>query len=530
MQPSSGRDGDELSRDSSRVAEAMLGLGKALVSELELDQVLAAILDSLSSVVSYDSASISLLDGGSLEIRAVRGFDDDAALIGRRLDLKLHYLYGSILESGTPVVLRDAQADPRFIAKYYLPDNRSIRAWMGIALRVRGESIGLLGLDSHAVGAFGADDLLRAQAIAELAALAVRDSRLIDQATRRLAELEAVNRVGAAVASRLEEKALCESVGESLREIFGAGLVFVALYHESEGKIYLPYLWNENRRQSLAPLRYGEGIVSKVISSGKPVYLESRVEDKGLELGAVDIRNRDRLPKSWLGVPILSGDRVLGALSIQSFEKDCAFSPADVRLLKILASTAGAGIQNARLFQAAKRRVEEASALAEAGRAISESLEIEVVLRRIAEKAASLLTKDSAAVYLKEPDGSLSAIAAVGPIAAQLLGFKVPPGQGIVGRVAAAMRSEIVDDATADPGAVKIPGTDPEIPGERLLAAPLAAAGECIGVMAVWRMPEEGVFSAEDLEFLDGLALHASIAIQNARLHRKAVEAAAHGA
>ncbi|MDP3177971.1 MAG: GAF domain-containing protein, partial [Spirochaetaceae bacterium] len=154
MQSRSGADGGELSRDSSQVAEVLSALGKALVSGLELDQVLAAILDSLSSVVSYDSASISLLDGNSLEIRAVRGFEEPAALIGRRLDLKLHFLYGSILESGVPVVLDDAQADSRFIAKYYLPDNRLIRAWMGIALRVGGESIGLLCLDSHRVGAF----------------------------------------------------------------------------------------------------------------------------------------------------------------------------------------------------------------------------------------------------------------------------------------------------------------------------------------------------------------------------------------
>ncbi|MDP3178452.1 MAG: GAF domain-containing protein, partial [Spirochaetaceae bacterium] len=208
------------------------------------------------------------------------------------------------------------------------------------------------------------EDLLCSRAIAQLAALAVRDSRLIDQVTRRLAELEAVNRVGAAMASHLDEDELCESVGDSLREIFGAGLVFVALYDEAEGKISLPYLWNEGRRQSHAPLRNGEGIVSKVIASGKPVYLGSRVEDKGLELGAVDIRDRESLPRSWLGVPIISGDRVLGALSIQSFEKDRAFSIADIKLLQILASTASAGIQNARLR---RKAVEAASPLASSG-------------------------------------------------------------------------------------------------------------------------------------------------------------------
>ena len=156
-------------------------------------------------------------------------------------------------------------------------------------------------------------------------------------------------------------------------------------------------------------------------------------------MGGRSLPGREAL--SWLGVPIFSGRRALGVLCVQSYDRENAFSADDLRLLSTIASTVGAGIRNARLFEEARRKADEASALADAGREISESLEPDVVLRRIAMRANALLSRDSAAVFLLESDGSLRAVVAVGRQAAALQDFRLPAGAGIIGRVVSRARA-----------------------------------------------------------------------------------------
>jgi len=244
-------------------------------------------------------------------------------------------------------------------------------------------------------------------------------------------------------------------------------------------------------------------------------------------LGGRALPGRDAL--SWLGVPILSGRRALGVLCVQSYDREHAFSEDDIRLLSTIASSVGAGIRNARLYEEARRKADEASALADAGREITESLDPDVVLRRIAMRAQALLSRDSAAVLLIEGDGSLRAVVAVGRHAAELQDFRVPAGAGIIGRVVASGDGIIVNDVLGDAEAVAVPGT-PEDPNEKLIAAPLAASGRVTGVMAVWRGEAEADFRPEDLVFLTALARQAAVAIENARLHRRAKDEAARAA
>ena len=137
-------------------------------------------------------------------------------------------------------------------------------------------------------------------------------------------------------------------------------------------------------------------------------------------------------------------------------------------------------------------------------------------------RANALLSHDSAAVFLLEGDGSLRAVVAVGRQGGELQGFRVPAGGGIVGRV-------VANDALNDPEALGVPGT-PEEPGEKLIAAPLAASGRVTGVMAVWRGKAEPFFMPDDLIFLSALARQAAVAIENARLHRRATDEAARAA
>jgi GAF domain-containing protein len=178
--------------------------------------------------------------------------------------------------------------------------------------------------------------------------------RLLDESTARAGELALINEIGAALAQQLEFEAIIELVGKRIGEIFETRSLHITVYDEASGRIDFPYLVEEGERIETTPLQFGEGLTSQVIQGRKPILLAQSAE--GNALGAI---RQGLVTESWLGVPILAGDRVLGTIALESRRQN-AFHEADVRLLSTLASSMGVALENARLFDETKRLLREA--------------------------------------------------------------------------------------------------------------------------------------------------------------------------
>jgi GAF domain-containing protein/CheY-like chemotaxis protein len=359
--------------------------------------------------------------------------------------------------------------------------------------------------------------------LASSLSVALENVRLIDETRQRLAELATVNEVGNALATQLELDNLLELVGEEVRRTFEADLVYVALLDTAGEQIEFPYYYEGGIRRTQPPMRFGEGLTTRIMQSREPLLL-----NKESDWDAIGSRGVGTLAKSYLGVPILAGDRAIGVISIQSTTQEGRFREGDARLLSTIAANVGVAIQNARLYQEAHRRGDEMAALADVGQEISATLDAQVILERIGERVQTLLGADTTALYLADREtGRFRAILAIGELADAIRADEIVAGEGIIGDVIRRREPEFVNDTAADPRVLEIPGTDEHNPMvERLMAAPLISRDQVIGVAAVWR--SEGVpFDGADLDFLVGLARQASIAIENSRLFRQAQEAQA---
>ena len=376
--------------------------------------------------------------------------------------------------------------------------------------------------------AFSESDVELLTTLAASLSVALENVRLIDETRQRLAELATVNEVGQALASQLDLDNLIELVGEQMRRTFEADIVYVALLDSTRTRIEFPYFHEVGVRGTQAPFALGEGLTSRILLSREPLLLNresdwAAIGDRGIGLKA----------KSYLGVPIITGDVAIGAISVQSTTSEGRFTESDTRLLSTIAANVGVAIQNARLFQEAHRRGDEMAALAEVGQEISATLDVQVVLQRIGERVQSLLAADSVALFLADDDGrAFRPILALGDLAEALRADVILEGEGIIGDVIRRRTPEFVNDTGKDPRTVDIPGTDDYLPSiERLMIAPLIARDRVTGVAGVWRS-EGNPFDQAELDFLVGLARQASIALENARLYREAQEAttAAEGA
>ena len=229
-------------------------------------------------------------------------------------------------------------------------------------------------------------------------------------------------------------------------------------------------------------------------------------------------------PLSLVTVPIVVGDRMLGSILLENYEREQAYGEADLRVLTTIAATMGVALENARLFDETQRRERESTALSEVGRDLSSTLDLATVMDRIASHARELLAAQSSAIFLPDSEsGKFRAFVALGDLAEALAATTIEPGQGIVGSLLRSGQAEFINNSAADPRAVQIPDTHMRS-DERLMVVPLLAGEAVLGAMAVWRSGGSP-FEARDLAFLEGLSRQATIALQNARLFDETKEA-----
>ncbi len=198
--------------------------------------------------------------------------------------------------------------------------------------------------------------------------VALENARLFDETTHLLAEakqrateLSTVNNISRALASQLDADDLIKLVGDQLKDLFKANIVYLALLNKKTKTIYFPYQFGDD----MEPMKLGEGLTSKIIVTGEPLLINKDVDEQTVQMG---IKSVGLSSASYLGVPIPVGDEIIGVLSVQTTEQENRFNENDLRLLSTIASSVGVALRNATLFEdvkLAKMEAEAASKLAE---------------------------------------------------------------------------------------------------------------------------------------------------------------------
>jgi len=246
--------------------------------------------------------------------------------------------------------------------------------WLGVPLRADGRTIGVLAVQSYDEKHRFTErekDLLAF--VGQHIGTALERTRLHGEMRQHLRELETVNRIGQALASQLDLDALVDLVGDLIGETFDADVAYVAFHDATTDLIEFPYYQEGNRRTEHDAVLLGQGPTSRVLRSREPLLLHGDEEFAGL--GA---RRVGTASGSYLGVPIVAGDTVIGVLSVQTTRDTARYDEADASLLSTIAANVGVAIQNARLFREAQEARGEADAANQAKSAFLATMSHEI--------------------------------------------------------------------------------------------------------------------------------------------------------
>ncbi|HEY6068703.1 MAG TPA: diguanylate cyclase [Gaiellaceae bacterium] len=144
----------------------------------------------------------------------------------------------------------------------------------------------------------------------------------------------------------------------------------------------------------------GEGITGRVAQTGEPLLIGDAANCEFARM----LPGTDAIDESQIVVPLTYGTRVVGVIVISKLGLD-QFDEDDLRLLEVLAGHAAVALENASLYESARREAERATALLEFSRQLSVAEGIDEVVDRIVELSARALDADRVSVWFQEAVG-----------------------------------------------------------------------------------------------------------------------------
>jgi PAS domain S-box-containing protein len=179
-------------------------------------------------------------------------------------------------------------------------------------------------------------------------------------------------------------------------------------------------------------------------------------------------------------------------------------------------------VERKRAEKALQQRNRELALLNRAGQAINSTLTLDRVLATLLEEVRRLMNVIACSVWLIDPDtDELVCQQATGPQNEVVRGWRLAPGEGIVGWTVRSGESQIVPDTHAEEHYFEGVDQATGFALRSILSVPLRVKEKIIGVLQVVDT-KVGRFSSADLTLLDPLTAAAAVAIENARLHEQA--------
>lgn len=172
---------------------------------------------------------------------------------------------------------------------------------------------------------------------------------VLEELENRLSELQILASFSKAASAETSVEGLFQALHRQVEKSFGADLgIIVALYDEASQIIAFPYAYENAERLNIDPLPIGQGLTSLLLQRREPLLLVKDTERRAREMGA---RFSGKPARSWLGVPLLAGGDLVGALILQDQLREERFTEFDLGMFSTLAPQIATAIRNAQLVE-----------------------------------------------------------------------------------------------------------------------------------------------------------------------------------
>ncbi len=335
---------------------------------------------------------------------------------------------------------------------------------------------------------------------------------------QRNAELTILNNLSQEMKNKLDISSLTRTIGDNLANIFESDAISISLLNAQTNMIHSYYEFDRNEggiMEDVEPFPLGTGLTSKVIISKQPLMclsLEEEVANGAYFPPELMEKSEGNVTESWLGVPIIFNDVVLGVIFLGDYRPN-AFSDNHLALLQTLATNIGVAIDNARLFEAEQKRVSELEAVNTVSSALTSELDVSALIHLVGEQTRLIFNADITYVALVDEKRQVIKFP-------YCYGEDLNPirmGEGLTSKVLISKEPLLINHASED-NLVEMGTTNIGQKVHSYLGVPIIVGGEAVGVLSVQGTSSEDIFEESDVQLLNTIAASVGIALHNAQL------------
>jgi signal transduction histidine kinase/CheY-like chemotaxis protein len=349
------------------------------------------------------------------------------------------------------------------------------------------------------------------------------ENRQLFESTQRRAEIEmALNQISQTIKASLDPQAVLdlETTIAEMGHVMRSSRSFY-LANEDDLRFVRAYEW------------CGPGIDSfkgyGAAWSDVPHMYQAFKAGRAVVSGSVE---RDDLPefqmvmrtygtRAHIHVPVLSGNRLIGILGFDQVDHERRWAPEEVSMTQRIADQLAAALENARLYQNVRARVNELTALTRIGRRLAATLELDEVLNTIVEEAVNVTPAGRGSIALYNTDQDALEVHVLIGYPEDSLRFMrdrsynwLRRGDGLHGRLMLTGQAVLSNDVKSDPAYLAL---DDETRSE--LIVPIKRGDSLLGALNL-ESARIHAFSESDQRLIEALADQAAVAIINARAYQ----------
>lgn len=347
-----------------------------------------------------------------------------------------------------------------------------------------------------------------------------------EELERRMQELSTLDKISRVVRSTLNLENLLAVIHHQVTQLLAVEHFYVALYDAGEDRLWYPLAVKYGQRQSWPPRSLQpDRLTDRVIREARPMVMASNASQN---LGTAGLPTSVDTPRAWIGVPLITAERVIGCLAVYAVTPGTEFTSADLNLLTILSGQVSVAIENALLYEQAQRRAQQLESLNGIMALITASLDTEKVLSQVCRSAAQVAEGNHSAIYLLDAEKGCGWLAHTFGLSSEFTRrnqtFDLQDGARTrcLDTHQPVLNADLSDGKadTAFARALRAEGI--QACGE----FPLITPGGHIGILSVY-FDAPHHFPSDEVELLQLFASQAAMAVSNARLYASADQALA---
>ncbi len=315
--------------------------------------------------------------------------------------------------------------------------------------------------------------------------------------------------VADAVNRTLDLNTLLQRVAEMLKRVIDYEIFAILLLNEKTQELRVRFqVGHPPEVAERIRIKVGQGVTGQAVQRREAVLVNDVAAEENFINSAPGVR-------SELAAPLIAKNKVIGVIDVEAAQPG-AFTEEHKRLLTLFASRIASGIENARLYTRVSRQARQLTLLTEISRELTSILNVDELLKRIADLVTRIIDYQMFSILLLDPTGTLLQHRfSLRFNESVKLKHEIPLGVGLVGYAVQHKQAVLVPDVSKDPRYIK---ANPETRSE--LCIPLIYKDKVIGVLDI-EHTRRGYFTEDHVSTMTTLAAQVAIAIENATLYEQ---------